>query len=439
MSELPLPPGTRGWPVIGETLAFVSNPFAFVDERVAKHGKVFRTRVLGRDTAVISGPEAAALWLDQAKLERKDSMFAHIFGLFGGTSLPSMDGAAHKRRKQQVLAAFDRSAMESYLPGLQEAIERMLARCAKEGEVRLVDRLRSLAIEAICRNILGVDDDAEVAKLVGEYQAVTGGLGAVPVDLPGTTMSRANAARDRLLSLMRAKVAEHRENPGHDGLARILAAKASDGSSIDDDAAALELHHVFLAGYIVFAQLAAMVLRLDADPAIRGGVMDEIARQATEGPLELATLARLDRLQRVVQEVKRITPMLPILFSVAKEPLEFAGTRIPKGWTVSLALHNMHMLPDVYAEPERFDPDRFAPPRAEHEKHEHAFAPQGPGPLGGHKCPGTDYATWFMSAFTVLMLKSYDCEVPEQDLAYNLGKIPPEPRDGLRVRLVAKT
>jgi cytochrome P450 len=233
-------------------------------------------------------------------------------------------------------------------------------------------------------------------------------------------------------------VAERRKKPAGDGLGRILGAEAPDGTAIDDDGAALELHHVFLAGYIVFAQLAAMVIRLDANPAVRGGVADEIARQLGPGPLQLGALAGLERLQRTVLEVKRITPMLPILFSVAKETFDFDGKRIPKGWMVSLALHNMHMLPDVYVDPERFDPERFAPPRAEHQRFEHGYAPQGPGPALSHKCPGTDYATWLMCAFTVLLLRDWDFELPEQDLDLVLAKIPPEPKDGLRVRLRAR-
>ena len=46
-SERPLPPAGRWFPVIGETLAFLAKPFEFVADRVAAHGPIFRTHLLG--------------------------------------------------------------------------------------------------------------------------------------------------------------------------------------------------------------------------------------------------------------------------------------------------------------------------------------------------------------------------------------------------------
>ncbi len=53
-----LPPGSGGLPVLGETLAFARNPFAFIDERLAKYGPIFRSNILFKNTVVITGPEA---------------------------------------------------------------------------------------------------------------------------------------------------------------------------------------------------------------------------------------------------------------------------------------------------------------------------------------------------------------------------------------------
>ena len=83
-----------------------------------------------------------------------------------------------------------------------------------------------------------------------------------------------------------------------------------------------------------------------------------------------------------------------------------------------------------------FDPDRFA--RGEHRKHPMAFIPQGAEPPTGHRCLGLDYATFLSVAFLVLLLRGYDWELPPQNLEYDWQKLPPEPRDGLRVRLREK-
>jgi cytochrome P450/uncharacterized tellurite resistance protein B-like protein len=434
-TELPLPPGTSGWPLVGETLSFVADPFTFFAARVAKHGAVSRTRIVGRNVVVVAGREAVELWLDSSKLERDGSMFDHIFGLFGGYSLPSLDGDVHRIRKQQVLGGFDRAALQSYLPGLQATIEEAFSGWVGHDEIRWIPELRRLAIAGIARNILGLVDAREVDRLVTDYDAVTTGFGAIPISLPGTRLYSANQARDRLMEFMRREVATRRAEPRDDGFSRILKAKASDGSSIDDEAAALELHHIFLAGYIVFAELAGVVLQLDAHADVRERLEREITEQAASGPIGMSQLAAMPYLSAVVDEVKRITPMLPILFAKAKKSFGFKGHLVPEGWQVSLALAAHHRLTESYPDPERFDPARFSDGRGAELERTHAFVPQGPEPLTGHKCPGTDYASYFMKLFTVVLLRGHRWTLIDREWSYDFKRLPPEPRGGMRARI----
>lgn len=50
MEQTTLPPGTDGFPILGETLPFVRDMFGFMRERFAKHGPIFRSHVLGTPT-----------------------------------------------------------------------------------------------------------------------------------------------------------------------------------------------------------------------------------------------------------------------------------------------------------------------------------------------------------------------------------------------------
>jgi cytochrome P450 len=89
----------------------------------------------------------------------------------------------------------------------------------------------------------------------------------------------------------------------------------------------------------------------------------------------------------------------------------------------------------IWRDPERFDPDRFAPGRAEHLAHPMAFIPQGAEPPTGHRCLGLDYSTILSVAFLAQLIRGYQWDLPHQDLSYNWKRVPPEPRDGLRIRL----
>jgi len=431
MSKTPgrrLPPGSDGLPVLGETLSFAKNPFRFVDERLAAHGRIFRSRILGRKAAVIAGPEAAGRFIDAGDVMREGAMPPHIQELFGGRSLPLLDGDVHAARKKAVLQGFTREALASYLPVVQDSVERAFRAWSETSEIRWVDELKRLSIEIICRTVIGMPPGAEVDRLRVDYGVLTGGFATLPIDLPGTPYRRALRARDRILAVLRDRVRERRRAPAEDGLSRILAADAS----LSDEDAALELHHVVIAGFIVFAELVAMIVRLTDHPEVREQLAREVRANAPAGPLTLETLAAMPYLGQVVNEVKRLCPIVAAVFGRAKRDFEFDGVSVPAGWMVMWAPTPSHVARGKYTNPERFDPDRFSPERAEEKRHEHAFAPQGAGPALGHRCPGFDFATVIMEVFAVALLRVGSWTLPSQNLDLDFGRTPPEPADGLR-------
>src|SRR3954451_948294 len=131
--ETPTPPGKNGLPLLGETLSFAKNPFRFIEERLAQHGRVFRSNVLGRKAAVIAGAEAAGRFIDSSVVMREGSMPPHVQELFGGRSLPLLDGEVHRARKSVVLQAFTRAALASYLPVIQSTVERYFVEWKNSG------------------------------------------------------------------------------------------------------------------------------------------------------------------------------------------------------------------------------------------------------------------------------------------------------------------
>jgi cytochrome P450 len=429
-----LPPGSSGLPLLGETLPFLSDMFGFIRARTARHGPVFRSRILGRPTAFISGPEVCEQWLDENKIQRAGSFPAPVTQLFGGKGiLPLLDGAEHRQRKELLMAAFSREALAGYLPGLQRLIQRALARWAAGGERRLLPELRQLALEGICGNVLALEPGPELARLVADYGVLGRGFTGLPLNLPGTSFHAALKARDRILAQLAAQVRRHLAGGLDDGLARVLAARTAEGKGMTSEHAALEMHHVMLAGVIVFAELAAMILELSRHPAVRERLVAEVRAAAPAGPVTPAQLRQMPYLDQVVMEVKRTCPNVPVSFGRARVPIRIGDATIPAGWSVIMALA-AHNLNPIFTEPEKFDPDRFGGARAEQDRHPHAFAPQGAGSvLGGHKCAGYDYSTVFMQLFAVLLARGYAWEVPPQDLSLNRALIPPEFRSGLRV------
>jgi retinoid hydroxylase len=431
----PLPPGSNGLPLVGETLAFVSNPFAFVSERRARFGDVFRTSLLGKPTVFLAGPKRTETWLDESKVQREGAMPGNLLQLFGGDAdiVPLLDGAAHARRKQSLLAAFAPEAIAGYLPGLQARMEAQLATWLANGQGPVTADLKTLAIESLAGAILGLERGDELTRLLADNAILAKAFVALPIGLPGTAYSKGLQARDRILALLGQVAQRHIDAPPAkpDGLARILAAAKAAGAPLDAATAAREMHHFLIAGMIVYAELAATLRSLHDHPAVAGRLRAEVMANAASGAVGPAQLRAMPYLMQVVDEVKRTCPNVPMSFGRARAAIDVGGYTIPQGWLVMMAVHESNVDP-VFTAPEKFDPERFSPERDEKKRAPDAFMPQGAGPLAFHKCAGFDFATVMMQLFAVLALRNTRWTLPAQDMSMQ-WVVPPEHKSGLVV------
>jgi cytochrome P450 len=434
--EPPPPPGSDGPPVLGETLKLLRDPFAFVEARAQRLGAVFRTRVLGRRAAVITGPDATAKFVDDADVQRAGAMPGNIQTLFGGRTLPVLDGEEHHARKRAIMAAFSHDAVTGYVPQAGALMGEALARWAAADEVHGVDELRRMAIEIICRLLVGATPGPALDRLRADYDVVLRGFKALPIPLPGTGYTRAKSAIRRVLRAWRGEIRQHEAAAADarpdDGLSRILAARGA----LDADAIARELHHLVLAGLIIWAWCARLLIELEQHPGVRARLLAELAG-LPPGPPSLEALERLPYLEQVACEIRRITPVVPVSFGKGRRTFTFAGHTVPAGWMVLWGTTASHARADVYPSPERFDPERFAPDRAGPPRHPHAFAPNGAGDaMNGHKCAGYALAPALLKLFAVQLVRGYTWLLtPGQDVAYDWTEAPPVPKDGLRLRL----
>lgn len=107
--------------------------------------------------------------------------------------------------------------------------------------------------------------------------------------------------------------------------------------------------------------------------AIHTGVQDrlreEINRVETEdGGLSYETITKMPYLDQVFYESMRLNSTVPFMLRQCTTDTSFALTHNPsgpkvnikKGDALHIPFHSLHMDPDYYQDPERFDPDRFS-------------------------------------------------------------------------------
>src|SRR5439155_22859077 len=126
-----------------------------------------------------------------------------------------------------------------------------------------------------------------------------------------------------------------------------------------DDEAVLEVQHFLVAGFVVYALMAEVMVQLARRPELRDRCAVEIRDFAPGGDLTMGALQKLRTSINVVLETKRFVPLVPLAFGRARRPFTCGGCDVPDGWTVYLALHLNNRDPAIYSDPGRFDPDRF--------------------------------------------------------------------------------
>jgi cytochrome P450 len=425
-------PSQFSLPLLGDTLAFVKDPAGFLQKRATALGPVFRISIFGKPTACFVGPEAFSLVLDDKNVVRHGANPPHVETLFNPEAVPFLDGDKQRRRKRLLMQAFTPAALDDYLPIIEQIVDRYADKWAAFSGKRFawVPELTSMGMSIANSLFTGADpakDDRSVEEAFDRFAA---GILSLPLKLPGTTYSKALAAREFLLRKIDAAIAAHEKSPAKDALSRLLTARDG-GESLSRDEVRIETFHFFGAYVAVIGGLAMLAQCLGLNPAVRSKLREEVRGVDA---LSVSSLRQLAYLDNVVKESRRVSPVLAITFfgSVVRE-LTFDGMRIPEGHKAVGCIGPTLLDPKLYPEPSRFDPDRWS---SASDRQQKGWIPHGGGVHSeGHRCAGEQLATLMLKVLAIKMLKRFDWTVENQELGPTKGKLFATPASGLPVEL----
>lgn len=169
----------------------------------------------------------------------------------------------------------------------------------------------------------------------------------------------------------------------------------------------LELHrndpYFYSETDLIFGVLGPFVAALDTLVNILSFVLYELCKQPgllarvtaeaddlfARGIPDITDLRRLDVTHRVALETLRLHNIALVTPRTVSNSFEFAGYRVPAGAELLVAFALVHLMPEYYPAPERFDIDRYTKDRAEHKQQKGIYAPWG---VGAHQCLGSSLA-----------------------------------------------
>jgi len=402
-----------GVPWLGAPWAMLSHPGAYLLAGHRAHGPVFRLRLAGMTMVALIGPDANRLILTGARERFSHAMGYALVRQILGDGLLFQDGAVHRRNRTLMTPAFHQKGVQRYFEVMRDCTAEHMVRWAAGGPGSMYDRLRQLTFEIMARLILGVEGDLELERL-GHLNDVLarGSTALLRVGWPWTTYGRGLRARDRLRAYLHGVIRARRAAPGTDALGLLMGARDENGEALDEDELLEQAVILMFAGHETTTSMLTSLLRALRDhPDWHARLLAEHRRVVGSEPLRLEHLRELVELERVLKEVERLWPPISLCQRGVVDEVEFAGWRLPPRTLVIYSPWVTHRLPDVFADPERFDPERFAPPREE-DRRPYALVGFGGGP---RLCIGQAFALLEMKIVASLLLHDYDCVIAPGD------------------------
>ncbi|PAN12758.1 hypothetical protein PAHAL_2G289300 [Panicum hallii] len=435
-ASLKLPPGSMGWPYLGETLQLYSqDPNVFFTSKQKRYGEIFKTHLLGCPCVMLASPEAARFVLVTQAHLFKPTYPRSKERMIGTSALFFHQGEYHLRLRKLVQGALGPDALRALVPEVEAAVRSTLA--AWDGRVMSTfHAMKRLSFDVGIATIFGGRlDERRKAELRRNYSIVEKGYNCFPNSLPGTLYHKAMQARRRLHGVLSDIMRERRERGelGSDLLGCLMQSRGDDGAALlTDEQVADNIIGVLFAAQDTTASVLTWIVKYLRDhPKLLEAVRAEQAavREATDGgrrPLTWAHSRSMALTHRVILESLRMASIISFTFREAVADVEYKGFLIPKGWKVMPLFRNIHHSPDYFQDPHKFDPSRFqVAPRP------NTFLPFG---SGVHACPGNELAKLEMLVLIHHLVTGYRWEVVGSSDEVEYSPFP-VPKHGLPVRL----
>ncbi|XP_017221337.1 beta-amyrin 6-beta-monooxygenase-like [Daucus carota subsp. sativus] len=444
-SKANVPPGSSGWPVMGESIKFFRlGPQEFIKERTRKYSQdVFQTSLFGQKMAVFCGPignkfvyanetrSLAAWW----PLSVRKALFFPEFVESPTDEISSLMFIS-------IRDILKPEALKQYIPVMDSmAREHVDSQWADNEVVKVFPVSKKYTFDLACRILMGVVDAELVIRLAKHFTLVTAGLFSVPIDLPGTPYNKGikggKLVRAELMKIITERRKEMSENKSEtvrrsNFLSRLLLVTDENGKFASEREITNNIVGLLFASYETTSSAVTFVLKyLSELPHIYDEVYKEqmeIAKSKSEG--ELLTWEDVQKMRyswNVVCETLRFIPPLLGGFRDVVNDFNYAGFTIPKGWKTLWTVHTTHKNPKYFADPETFDPSRFEG---------RGPAPSTYVPFGGgsRMCPGKEYARLEILVFLHNIVTKFKLEKVNPQEKIELYFLP-VPKEGLPLRL----
>ncbi|CAA7017259.1 unnamed protein product [Microthlaspi erraticum] len=402
-----LPPGSMGFPIIGETFEFMISHDAcqfpeFVKKKILRHGPLFRTSLFGAKIIISTD---IGLNMEIAKTNHIPGMPKSLARLFGENNLFVQSKESHKHVRSVTTQFLGSQGLKLGMIRDMDLVTRTHMEIgARNGGFDAKETASKILMECLAKRVMG-EIEPEVAKeLTKCWIHFPKGWFRFSWNIPGTGVYRMIKAREQMMKILKDTVFKRRAS-GED-LGEFFSVMFGD---MEGGAVKISVEEAVEYIFIFFLisnestpnVLAATVKLISDNPK----VMQELKREhdrifrgrnekETEADLTWEDYKSMTFTQMVINESLRLTSTAPTVLRIIDHEFQAGDYTIPAGW-LFMGYPNVHYNPEKYDDPLAFNPWRWK------EKDLTAilsktFIPFG---AGSRLCLGADFAKLMTATF----------------------------------------
>ncbi len=380
----------RGLPLFGSLAAMAANPVAFFADGYARHGPVFRIRLLHQQLVVLAGAEANH-WLVRHERDLLTSRgqydaISRLQGSHPDSIITNVDGDRHDELRRAYKHGMSKKYLEARLETASAVGRRFFDALPKDAPLDATRLCKQLVFQQLGHTLTGEAPDFlfdDILHLLNRMIAFS--------LLPALEL----LPRSRKTQQVIARLNTY----GRDLKERLLAEdrpclqtnlfRDQDRGVFKEEDLALLVVSGYVGGLDTLAHVMSFALHvLVSNEPVRQRVQAELDAHFDPEHVTVESLARLEKTRHALMESMRVHPLIPGLPRIARTDFVLDGHQIRKGDRLLLAATVSHFDDRLFPRPHEFDLDRFSKGRREH-RQPGAYQPYG---VGEHFCLGSSQA-----------------------------------------------
>ncbi|KAL8150270.1 hypothetical protein V2J09_020078 [Rumex salicifolius] len=413
-----LPPGSQGFPLIGETLQLITPSFSldqpsFIKSRIQKYGSVFQTRLAGRPVVMSADPEFNR-YIVQQEGKLVELWYLETFSkLFvqEGKVRTNATGLIHKFIRGMTLKHFGSETLkEKLLNKIEELVNNTLENWSSQESIDVKDATLTMIIDFVANHVFGFDWGNNNEKIGKKFGFISQGLFSFPINIPGTNYHKCMKYKEEVITMIRAAVKERlisSEFHKDDFLDHALRFLHTEDFLTEEFIIQIMFGLLFASSDTTKMSLTLVFKFLTEHPLVLDEMMAEHERimknkKNPGSPLNWNEVKSMTFTLRVINESLRLGNVSLGLLRKALQDIHFNGYTIPAGWTIMVLTSARHYNPDVFSDPHTFNPWRWKDLKPDVVSKN--FTPFGGGT---RQCAGAEFAKIMMVTFLHVLMTKY--------------------------------